>query len=277
MKHLPPLIGVEELSTQYTSPDIVVLDSRYALMDVTKGRRDFMQSHIPGAFFMDIGHDLSSPVIPGVTGRHPLPNPEVLAFTLRACGLDPDSKVVIYDQSNSAYAARAWWLLRWLGHENVRVLNGGLDAWTQARFPIDNTWPAPKKGQFIPDVQQQMTVGIHDVQVYPGQVVDSREYKRFTGETEPIDPVAGHIPGAICKPYLDNTDAQGYWKSADELREKFADLEHLNKAPIFYCGSGVTACHNILAYKIATGNDALLYPGSWSEWIHYYPAATGDM
>lgn len=269
------LITADELKEDILSQDLVLLDCRYALMDVTKGRRDFMEGHIPGSFFMDIGEDLSSPPVAGITGRHPLPHPEVLTVALQNCGLNRDSRVVVYDQSNAAYAARAWWLVRWLGHEQVRVLDGGFDAWLRAGGTIDNMWPMPKSGSFHSSIRHEWTVGVHDVDHYKGQVIDSREYKRYTGETEPIDPVAGHIPGAICRPFSENTDTQGHWKSDQELFGKFADLKDAEHPPVFYCGSGVTACHNILAYKIATGRDARLYPGSWSEWIHYYPAATG--
>jgi thiosulfate/3-mercaptopyruvate sulfurtransferase len=271
------LITVDELSGLLETGNVVVLDCRYSLTDFSKGRKDYLQSHLPGAYFMDIGHDLSAPVIKGVTGRHPLPHPEILASSLRAAGVSHGSQVIAYDQSNGAYASRAWWLLRWLGHDQVAVLDGGFDAWIKSGLPVDNQWPAPKKGNFQFQLKQNLTVNVHEVAHLKEPIIDSRDYKRYTGEIEPIDPIAGHIKGALCKPYMDNTNENGFWKSVETLKNKFQDVESPEPVqPVFYCGSGVTACHNILAYKIATGKDARLYPGSWSEWIHYYPPVTGE-
>ncbi len=261
--------------------NIVLLDCRYALADLHIGRRQFLNAHIPGAVFMDIGHDLSSPVIPGITGRHPLPHAEILTATLMAAGVEKESQVVVYDQNNGMYASRAWWLLRWLGHDRVAVLNGGMDAWQALGLPMENQWPAPRTGNFIPSVRTHFIVTREQVAREKGKVIDSREFKRYTGEFEPIDSVAGHIAGALCMPYTNNVTSDGRWKSAADLISNFALLRPVDSAemepPVFYCGSGVTACHNILAYKIATGLDARLYPGSWSEWIHYYPPETGPV
>lgn len=270
------LISVDQLSAIINEASTVILDCRYYLADITKGRKEYLQHHIPGAFYMDIGLDLSSPVIKGVTGRHPLPHPEILASTLRAAGMNNTSQVVVYDQSNGGYAARAWWLLKWLGHQNVALLNGGFESWKSNLLPPDNQWPAPRQGTFQFHLRDELTTTIDEIAKRKERIIDSREYKRYTGESEPIDPIAGHIPGAVCIPYVDNTDKNGQWKSPDELRSKFEDVSSGMTNPVFYCGSGVTACHNILAYKIATGEDARLYPGSWSEWINYYPAVTGE-
>lgn len=270
------LITADELLQISGSPDLVILDCRYSLADVQKGRRDYLQEHIPGAYFMDVEQDLSSPVIKGVTGRHPLPNPEVLAYTFRAAGLNPSSKVVVYDQANGMAASRAWWLLLWLGHENVLVLDGGFNSWKAKSYPLDNQWPPPAKGMFEINLNISLTVDKADIASGKERIIDSRDYIRYTGESEPIDPVAGHIPGAICIPFADNTDANGFWKSHDFLQQKFSGLAPDDETPpVFYCGSGISACHNILAFKIATGKNARLYPGSWSEWINYYPAVTG--
>ncbi len=269
------LIDVDQLSTIFHEESTVLLDSRYYLADITKGRKEYLQSHIPGAYYMDIGLDLSSPVIKGITGRHPLPHPEIIASALRAAGLKNTSQVVVYDQSNGGYAARAWWLLKWLGHENVALLDGGFESWKSKQLPLNNQWPAPKHGTFQFELRDELTTSVHELSTTKEQIIDSREYKRFTGESEPIDPIAGHIPGAICIPYVDNTSENGFWKSPEVLRSKFETIQSAMANPVFYCGSGVTACHNILAYKIVTGQDARLYPGSWSEWINYYPAATG--
>jgi thiosulfate/3-mercaptopyruvate sulfurtransferase len=270
------LITVEQLSSILDQKDLVILDCSFSLADTSLGRKLYLSSHIPGAYFMDINLDLSSPVIKGVTGRHPLPHPLVLASSLRAAGLHSNSQVIVYDQSNGMYASRAWWLLNWLGHEKVALLDGGFAAWTASKQPVDNQWPPPKQGSFEFTNPNLATVGMKELVSESHILIDSREHMRFIGEIEKIDPVAGHIPGAICIPYADNTDQHGFWKSADQLREKFETLsQDVSGPPVFYCGSGVTACHNILAYKIATGKNASLYPGSYSEWINYYPVETG--
>ncbi len=270
------LITAEELRPLLSQPHIVLLDCRYYLMEPDRGRQEYMQSHIPGAYYMDTLLDLSSPVIKGVTGRHPLPHPEVFAFTMRNCGVHPDTQIIVYDQQGGVYASRAWWLLQWLGHARVAVLDGGFMHWYASGFESDNQWPPPKPGTFTIQLHSHLAVSMDEVARNTHPLIDSREFKRYTGETEPIDPVAGHIPGAICMPYMDNVDERGFWKSSSWLKEKFSGIPYDPATPpVFYCGSGVTACHNILAYKIATGHDALLYGGSFSEWIHYHPVATG--
>ncbi len=263
------LISPEELIISYRNDNTVIFDCRFYLEDPAKGRKEYMEGHIPGAVYLDLTHDLSSPVIKGITGRHPLPHPEILGSTMRAAGLDSTIQAVVYDQSNGAYASRAWWLLRWLGHEHVAVLDGGCTAWKFIHGDIDNQWTLKSPGHFQPRIQRQLMVNMNELDKMAAPLIDSREYRRYTGEYEPIDPVAGHIPGAICMPYMDNTDPTGRWKSKDELKEKFSGSIPESVIPVFYCGSGVTACHNILAYKIGTGKDAILYPGSWSEWINY--------
>jgi len=267
------IIHAQDLLQQYNQANTVIIDCRFYLDDTSKGRKEYLSSHIPGAVYLDIAQDLSSPVIKGVTGRHPLPHPQVLSATLRGAGLHHNSKVFVYDQLNSAYASRAWWLSNWLGHREVYVLDGGFKAWTDMQGPVDNQWVLPEKGTFIENIQSHLIADRFHLMNMPNQLIDSREYKRFSGEFEPIDPIAGHIPGATCIPYADNTNSEGIWKKADELKIKFKDINQ-DIPPVFYCGSGVTACHNILAYKIATGKDALLYPGSWSEWINFHQAAT---
>ena len=276
IKNYDTLISADELHQLNARGDVVILDCTYYLNDFDKGRREYLNAHIPGAYFMDIGHDLSSPVIQGVTGRHPLPDPEVLTFALQACGINQGSQVVAYDQMNGVYASRAWWLLNWLGHTRVAILNGGFAAWKEAGLNTDNQWPPPKKGNFKAQVRNELTIEKELVNTTKNTIIDSREYKRYIGEVEPIDPIAGHIPGAICIPYVDNVDEKGIWKSKEFFLEKFSSLPaDVATAPVFYCGSGVTACHNIFAYKMATGRDAKLYGGSWSEWINYYPIKVG--
>lgn len=265
------LITAEDVVKSIDQPDTVIIDCRFYLDDVAKGRKEFLLGHIPGAVYLDTNHDLSSPVIKGVTGRHPLPDPEVLAATLRSVGLDDDKQVIVYDQSNGAYSSRAWWLLRWLGHERVAVLDGGLVAWDLIKGPVDNQWTLPTPGYFQPRINHDFVASMNELENPIQTIIDSREYRRYTGEYEPIDPVAGHITGAICIPYMDNNLATGHWKNKSSLEERFLGLSGSEvNPPVFYCGSGITACHNILAYKIATGKDAKLYPGSWSEWINYH-------
>lgn len=176
------------------------------------------------------------------------------------------------------YAARAWWLLYWLGHRRTKLLNGGYQAWLDARMPVDNTWPAPATSGWQSAPDEALVVHKEDLAAYRGGIIDSRDVKRYTGEFEPIDPVAGHIPRAVCMPFLDNVKPDGTWKSKAELSERFADLIPHDPAdpPVFYCGSGVSACHNLLAYHLVSGEMARLYAGSWSEYIHYYPPVTGD-
>jgi len=270
------LVRVEELAGIIEQQNLVILDCRYSLADINLGRREYFQSHIPRAVFMDTDLDLSSPVIRGVTGRHPLPHPEVLASSLRAACINSETQVIAYDQSNGMYASRAWWLLRWLGHTRVSLLDGGFNAWAAEGLETDNQCYPPRKGNFEVSLQPHLSVTRQQVAEGNEQLIDSRDYKRFTGETEPIDPVAGHIPGATCIPFMDNTDERGFWKSADLLKQKFSGvISDGRSTPVFYCGSGISACHNIFAYYLATGKEARLYPGSWSEWINYYPPVTG--
>ena len=262
------LISAEDLQKIMHDETVVIMDCRFYLDNILKGRKEYLQGHIPKAVYMDIANDLSSPVIQGVTGRHPLPHPEVLASTLRAAGVKKTSQVIAYDQSNGAFASRLWWLMNWLGHQNVAVLDGGYSKWLQFSGDLDNQWPLPVSGDFTYTLQPSLVIEKEFVESSTQSLVDSRDYKRYTGEYEPIDPVAGHIEGAVCKPFNDNTHPSGQWKTKEELAERFNDID-LSKPVVFYCGSGVTACHNILAYKIATGLDAKLYAGSWSEWINY--------
>lgn len=270
------LIETDQLAERMNQPGLVVLDCRFWLLDKERGRKEYLMGHIPGAHYMDPERDLSSPQIPGVTGRHPLPHPEVFASAMRAAGVSSETQVVAYDQSTGAIAARAWWLLRWLGHSRVAVLNGGFTAWQQQGRETDNQWYPPGHGTMAVQLSHAMSLNRQEVAALHSGVYDSRDYKRFTGETEPIDPVAGHIAGAVCLPHTENNLDSGFWKSPEALQQRFAAVQPSEAGqPVFYCGSGLTACHNILAYKVATGLDALLYPGSWSEWIHYYPAATG--
>lgn len=268
------LISCEELHALLGRPDLVIVDCRFSLADTASGRQAYEESHIPGAFYAHLDEDLSGPVIPGKTGRHPLPSVEEAAQLFSGWGISPDTQVVAYDDMSGAIAARLWWMLRWLGHNQVAVLEGGWPHWVQKELPVDSHIPAKVTGHvFVPTPRPELLVDVdfvEKVSLNPAyKVADSRTPDRYRGEFEPIDPVAGHIPGALNIPHPDNVDADGSWHTKDQLRERFQDT--LGDTPaentIFYCGSGVTACRNLLAYYHAGLGEAKLYAGSWSEWI----------
>lgn len=276
-----PLISAAELATFNTADeDWLLIDARFKLEDTEYGRRAFSTNHIPGAVYLHLDEDLSSPVVPGMTGRHPLPDPATLEARLREIGLRNNMPVVVYDDGPGFFAARVWWLLRWMGHSQVRVLDGGLAAWTNAGLPLSSvqsvkTWP----GDFVASIHPEMVLLADKVErgLATGQfcLVDARAPERFRGEVEPIDPVAGHIPGAVCVPCSGNIGSDGLFLSPDLLVKRFPSV----KQPIVcYCGSGVTACHNILAAVVAGLTMPRLYAGSWSEWITDpgRPVATDD-
>jgi thiosulfate/3-mercaptopyruvate sulfurtransferase len=266
------LITPAELAADET---LVAFDCRFSLTDKAAGRRAFEAAHIPGARFADLERDLSA--APGQGGRHPLPEREALAARLRTAGVNQDSSLICYDQNSGALAARFWWLLRWLGHADVRVLDGGFDAWLAAGLPTDRAPgnpapgnPAPGDFQARPPLTRSCTADQLAGAALPDaklQLLDARDAARFRGEQETIDPVAGHIPGAISVPFADNL-AAGRFKSPAELRARFAALGlDPGGETVCYCGSGVTAAHNILALKLAGYPEPALYAGSWSEWI----------
>ena len=275
------LIDVHQLRQHLDDAEWRVVDCRFALADPPKGRQAYLEHHIPGAVYAHLDEDLSSPIVPGVTGRHPLPDVEKLAAKFSAWGINSFTKVVAYDDNNGGYASRLWWLLRWLGHSNVWVLDGGYNAWQQAAYPVSAEIPNIQPQAFVPNIRPELVVDAQFVEQVRQDghyaVVDSREAKRYAGEWEPIDPVAGHIPGAYNAPFAENMRPDGHWQDPQTLKERFDHL--LGPRPddhvVFYCGSGVTACHNILAYAHAGLGEARLYSGSWSEWIadHGRPVA----
>lgn len=273
------LISVEQLVSMLGHADLLVVDTRFKLEDSGYGRVAYANAHIPGALYMDLDKDLSAPVIPGETGRHPLPDVGELEARLRDIGLRKSDHVVIYDDGPCTYAARLWWMLHWLGHHQVSVLDGGFNAWRQAGQAMTaevsvRPWPSdfvarPDNSQIV-DAAQILKSDTHL------QLLDARAPERFRGEMEPIDPIAGHIPGALCLPCLANLGADGRWLPAQQLLARFPLLPE-GQQRVCYCGSGVTACHNILAAVIAGLPMPKLYPGSWSEWITQSerPIATG--
>ncbi|TNF89754.1 MAG: sulfurtransferase [Gammaproteobacteria bacterium] len=247
------------------------LDCRSTLGDPDAGRRAFEAGHITGALFLSLDDDLAA--TPGDGGRHPLPEPESLISRLRALGINDEDQVVVYDDAGGAYAARAWWCLRWLGHEAVAVLDGGLNAWPA---PLSTEVIRPPAGNFSrrPALTRSLDVTALTADLAAYQLIDARAQARFDGLEEPIDPVAGHIPGAICLPFQGNLKEDGTFRSGTELAARFPKGDNV----VCYCGSGVTAAHNVLAMRIAGFDEPLLYPGSWSEWIRddQRPVATAD-
>ncbi|RRQ29413.1 sulfurtransferase [Rhodococcus sp. Eu-32] len=265
-------IDVSELKEQLAGNNPpVLLDVRWSLGD-SEGRRHYREAHIPGAVFVDLDTELASHGEPS-DGRHPLPDVADLQNAARSWGIGADSRVVAYDNSGNLAAARAWWLLKWAGLTDVVLLDGGLAAWTAAGFDTAPGDEIPAPGDVELTAGHLPTLTADDVENYSGTLLDARAPERYSGETEPIDPKAGHIPGAVSAPTGANIDADGRFLAADALRERFA---FAGEDVAVYCGSGVTAAHQIAALAIA-GVDATLYPGSWSQWSNQpnRPVATG--
>jgi thiosulfate/3-mercaptopyruvate sulfurtransferase len=264
------LVSAADLAPHMNDPGWIVFDCRHDLIDTGIGRRAYAQSHLPGAHFLHLDDDLSGPQT-GANGRHPLPDPERFRSRLAALGMANDKQAVAYDASGGYYAARLWWMLRWVGHDDVAVLDGGWEAWLAAGLPVTSKLPAIKPGAFS-GAARDCTVDARFLLVQLGQprirVIDARSPDRFRGENETLDPVGGHIPGALNRFFRHNLDADGRFKPATELRQEFSELLcTLPPAQVVHqCGSGVTACHNLLAMEIAGLTGSKLYPGSWSEW-----------
>lgn len=282
---LAQLLSPQQLAERLGQPGLVLLDCRFALDDPAYGRRSYAAGHIAGAHFADLEQDLSAPVTKGVTGRHPLPRPADLVERLRSWGLDQSSTVVLYDDGPGAFAARAWWLLAWLDkRDGVYVLDGGLKAWSAAGLPLSQALPDNPPGHFAGEPDPRLLLDAEQLRQRLGDprltLLDARALPRFRGEVEPLDPVAGHIPGAQCAVFTDNLDGDGRFLPAEQLRQRFAALlgERASSDLVAYCGSGVTACHNLFALSLAGYPLAPLYAGSWSEWITdpARPVATGD-
>ncbi|MCE3263237.1 MAG: 3-mercaptopyruvate sulfurtransferase [Pseudoduganella sp.] len=279
------LIDAHTLAQHLDDPQWVILDCRHDLMDPALGRAAYAEGHLQNAQFAHLDTDLSGPKngADGVfRGRHPLPERAALLATLRAWGIDDDSQVVAYDAQGGMYAARLWWLLRWLGHDAVAVLDGGLAAWNAAGLPLV-TAPAPQRPRGNIAERPALVRTVTAAQVEENlasarlQVVDARANDRFRGENETIDPVGGHIPGARNRFFKDNLQADGRFKDAATLQQELAPIVGTPHHAVMQCGSGVTACHNLLALEVAGLPGAALYPGSWSEWcaIPTRPVATG--
>ncbi|MBM3373449.1 MAG: sulfurtransferase [Betaproteobacteria bacterium] len=277
------LISVADAAEHLRDPDWVFCDCRHDLADYSAGYRAYRNGHIPGARFLHLDVDLSGPKT-GLNGRHPLPHPATFSLRLGALGIDNGKQVVAYDDSGGPYAARLWWMLRWLGHENVAVLDGGWSAWSRAKLPYTVEQPqfpaatfAGKPRADIAVNSQQVLSQLNNPQA---RIVDARAADRFRGENETLDPVAGHIPGALNRPFKLNLGEDGCFKPQAALQSEFTALLNGTAPPsvIHQCGSGVTACHNLLAMEAAGLTGSRLYPGSWSEWIsdRRRPVATGS-
>ncbi len=264
------IISAIELAAHIENANWRIIECSFDLKNTHFGRQLYQDGHIPGALYAHLDEDLSGDIRPGQTGRHPLPSITKMVALCERLGISSNTQVVVYDNKRGAIAARLWWMLRYLGHTTVAVLDGGRAAWSNADLVWSDIVPVYPRGNFQANVQYHWLVDTQTVAQLPHQadtaLVDSRTAPRYRGEEEPIDPIAGHIPGAINLPFPDNWTSEGLLRPPRELHQRF---EHLltTVTPIFYCGSGVTACYNILAYTHAGLGNARLYAGSWSEWI----------
>jgi len=282
----PLYVSTEWLYKHLDDPQVVIADCRFSLTNPELGQQQYLLQHIPTAYYLDLNQDLSGPVGQH-GGRHPLPDPVQLANKLSAMGINSQTLVVAYDDSRFAFAARLWWLLRYLGHNRVAVLDGGFSAWLRAEYPVTDTVElagarrrsylrrtveTPQIAEFVPQLQQARVVDIAAVKTrkdLPGiALIDSRESDRYRGEREPIDRIAGHIPGASNYPWMEVSDAQGYLLAEAEQHRRWEKLQQAEEI-LVYCGSGVTACVNLLSLEMAGIHTGKLYAGSWSDWCSY--------
>lgn len=269
------VVSVEWLAAHLNDPQMVIVDCRFSLADPQLGQQQYDAGHIPGAWYLHLDQDLSNPV-QRHGGRHPLPDWQQFCQRLEQMGVASDApgptQVVVYDDSRFAFASRLWWMLKYLGHEAVAVLDGGWAAWQRGNYAVSTEQPAPRLGQFVRRPQPDWIVDIEQVRRRkdePGVwLIDSREPARYRGEVEPIDPVAGHIPGASNQCWQEVSTAEGYLKPAADQAQRWSHLEDA-EAVIVYCGSGVTACVNLLSQAVAGKPLAQLYVGGWSDWCSY--------
>lgn len=277
------LINVDELRASLDDPKLRIADTRFELSDTAKGEAAYALGHVPGAIYAHLDRDLSDHARSGL-GRHPLPESATFSRWLAAVGYDAAQSWVIYDDGNGAYAARLWWMLRAIGHRGVRVLDGGYAAWMAASGPMTVDVPVVAATAVDAEIDQARSVGFDElerVRVDPShKLVDARGAPRFRGEVEPLDPVAGHVPGAVNRPFTDNLDANGRFKSVQQLRAEWSHL--LADVPpenvVHMCGSGVTACQNLLAMEQVGLHGSRLFAPSWSGWIsdRSRPVVSGD-
>lgn len=266
------IVSAQWLSEHLGDSDIAIADCRFSLNEPELGLQQYQAGHIPGAHYLNLNTDLSSPVQKH-GGRHPLPNPNKFAEKLASIGVTSQKTLVVaYDDSRFAFASRLWWLLRYMGHDRVAILDGGWGSWQAEGYPVDREIPTPVRGIFQPELRPEMMVDIDTVKARKDLpevfLVDSRSRDRYLGKVEPIDPIAGHIPGAVNHFWQEVTDPEGNAKPASEQRQRWSEIESAKEIMV-YCGSGVTACVNLLSLDIAGIPDAKLYVGSWSDWCSY--------
>lgn len=265
------IVSTDQLQAHLDDPSWVIVDTRFDLMNPALGRQSYEAAHIPGAHYLDLNLDLAAPPN-GRNGRHPLPEPQDFAATLGALGIDHSKQVVVYDGGSMMFVGRLWWMLRWLGHDAVAILDGGYAAWEREGRVVSCAPPARVATTFTPRVREQMRVSADTILSGLAQsahlVIDARAPERFSGDAEPIDPVAGHIPGAKNRPFSQNLGADGKLVPAAQLREQFqALLGGRDPSEVVHsCGSGVSAIANLIAMEVAGLSGSRLYPGSWSEW-----------
>jgi thiosulfate/3-mercaptopyruvate sulfurtransferase len=264
------------LADHLNNTNLVIVDCRFALAEPNQGREQYEAGHIPGAWYLDLNQDLSSPICPH-GGRHPLPDINAIQRALEGMGISSQThtgptRVVAYDDSRFAFAARLWWLLKYLGHDMVAVLDGGWSAWQQGGYPVSSTLPTAQPGQLVPTPRTDWVVDIDYVRRRkdePGVwLIDSRSPERYRGEVEPIDPVAGSIPGATNQFWQEVSTSAGTMRSSEDLAQHWANLDRAEEV-IVYCGSGVTACVNLLSQAVAGKPMGKLYVGGWSDWCSY--------
>jgi len=266
------LVSTDTLNQQLNNPNWIIIDCRFSLADTEAGAKAYRYGHIPNARYAHLDKDLSSQIT-DFTGRHPLPNFSLLAKKLGAWGVTNNSQVIAYDDAGGAFAGRLWWLLRCMGHDKVAVLDGGIKQWQKQGLPITTALPAVKPTAFRAYLND--SAWLNAIQVENGTarksvcLIDARTPERYRGEQEPIDPVAGHIPGALNRAFQLNLDSNGLFLTPEQLRKQFKQLIGTTSPEqvVHYCGSGVTACHNLLAMEYAGLTGSKIYAGSWSEWI----------
>jgi len=272
------LIDANTVHENLDRPNWLIVDCRYDLTDKSYGRNAYLESHIPGAVYADLHDDLSGPPVTDY-GRHPLPTSNLLNTLFKRLGISGTTQVVAYDHVYGSFAARLWWLLRYMGHDAVAVLDGGWQAWLEADLPIQSGEQTNKPGDFQGNARTEWLVTVDQVPA-AGLLIDSRDPVRYRGESETLDRAAGHIPGAINHFWKDNLDSRGYFKDSKQILKEFQGFlaETTPSEAVFYCGSGVTACHNLLAAAHAGLPAPKLYAGSWSDWcsVPERQVATGD-
>lgn len=272
MKRTEYIVDRQWLREQLDNPQVVIVDCRFQLADPGWGEKMYQESHIPGAYYLDLDRDLSGEVEQH-GGRHPLPNSDRLAEKLKEMGIvQNETLVVAYDDSRFAFASRLWWLLRYLGHNSVVLLDGGWNGWVEDNYPTNSDVPSNRAGKFVPQANRDWLVDIDTVKSAQNNerkvIVDSRDRDRYLGLREPIEPIAGSIPGAINSPWKQVSDESGYLLPQENQQGLWRDLQSAEEI-IVYCGSGVTACVNLFSLSLAGFEQTKLYPGGWSDWCSY--------